>query len=85
MTRARMAEMTDGDIESFKSKLESISFGAGRKPRVVVDRKADVKHVELINPETGQYGGHNTHHADGTWDGTVNASPIRSGLRPAKG
>lgn len=62
--------------ETFKEKLQTISFGAPRKPREIVDRVNDVKHVELISESTGGVGGHETYHADGTWDGSVNAAPI---------
>jgi len=62
----------------FKEKLQSISFGAPRKPREVVDRATGVKHVELINEFTGGVGGHETYYADGTWDGSVIAAPIKT-------
>jgi phage-related tail fiber protein len=45
------------------------------KPKVRVDRAADVKHVEILNTDTGGHVGHHTHHADGRMAATVNAQP----------
>lgn len=65
------------DRQAFREKLDSIQFaGQMRKPRVVVNKDADTKAVELVNEDTGEYGGHNTHHADGRMDCSVKARPI---------
>jgi hypothetical protein len=66
--------------------LRSLRFGMPRKPRVVVDREKDVKHVELIGdtefskPQAGKSAGYETHHADGTWDCTMTPEPVTLSL-----
>ena len=66
--------MTMENIElPFAEKIKTIQMQpAGRTtPRVVVDRVADTKTVEVI-PESGvRLGGNHTHHADGSVDAHV--------------
>lgn len=47
--------------------LRSIQVAAGgfRTERTLVDRDADVKHVEIVNPDDGSTVGMHTHHKDG--------------------
>jgi hypothetical protein len=47
--------------------LRSIQVNAAgfRTERTMVDRAADVKHVEIINPDDGSTVGMHTHHSDG--------------------
>ncbi len=62
---------------AFKEKIRSISFGAPRKPRVMVDRDKDVKHVELVNEYNGRRAGYETHKPDGTWDCTMTPDVVK--------
>ena len=57
--------------EAFRAKLRSIQFaGMTTKPRVVIDKKADTKKVEVLN-ESGTMSGFQTYHGSGMVDGTV--------------
>lgn len=61
--------------------LRSVQFnGQGMTvPRTIVDRSADVKHVERIDDETGRSTGHDTLHGSGRVDCTVTPQPISVG------
>jgi len=72
----------DAEELPFRDRIKTVNFGTPRKPRVAVDREADVKHVELLAERDGGYGGHQTHHPDGTFDCRVQADPLSMSLTP---
>lgn len=62
---------TEEEKTAFREKLRSIQFaGMMTKPKVVIDKEADTKKVQVLN-EKGSQSGFHTHHGSGIVDGTV--------------
>ena len=81
-----MTEHTDPtpfDQLPFKERIRHVQINPGgpTKPRTKTETLTSgekVEHRELLGDDTGKYAGHETHHADGTWDCTMRPDPIRS-------
>jgi|SRR6478736_4279207 len=55
----------------FKEKIKHVYFGTPRKPKSIIDRQTDTKHVERIHEDTGEMGGVSSYKGDGSISGKV--------------